>query len=274
MFPGYRPTRWQSEKYALMRCAAFSFGMVVLGVQLAVPPVSVAADLETIRERGHLVVAVRDGWRPLSYKDESGNLVGLEIEIARQLAEVILDDPDAIVFEVVSNQERLQAVLEDRVDVAIAGVTITPDRMRLVRFSPPYYLDGTGFIVKNAELDALEDMHGRRIGLLQGSSSIPSVRYVLPRAELIPLDSYQEAYATLSTGQIDAFAGDISVLVGWQQEYDGYWLIPAALSADPLGIVMPKGTQYYELAQLVNDAVRAWHNTGWLEERATYWGLP
>ena len=68
------------------------------GCSWLVPPVSVAADLETIQARGYLVVAVRDGWRPLGYRDESGNLVGLEIDIARQLADVILDDPNAVVF--------------------------------------------------------------------------------------------------------------------------------------------------------------------------------
>lgn len=256
-----------------MRCAAFSFGMV-LGVQLAVPPVSVAADLATIQARGHLVVAVRDEWRPLGYRDEADNLMGLEIDIARRLADVILDDPNAVVFEVVPNRERLQAVLEDRVDVAIAGVTMTTDRMRIVRFSPPYFLDGTGILVQAHKFQELADLRQHRIGLLQGSSAIATVRYLLPLAELVPLDSYQGAYESLSNGHIDAFAGDISVLVGWQQEYPGYRLIPAALSADPLAIVMPKGNQFNDLHRLVHDAVETWHDEGWLEERATYWGLP
>mgnify|MGYP006276451567 CR=1 FL=1 len=256
-----------------MRCAAFSFGMV-LGVQLAVPPVSVAADLDTIRERGHLVVAVRDEWRPLSYRDHSNNLVGLEIDIARHLASVIFDDPNAVVFEVVSNQDRLKAVLTDQVDVVIAGVTLTPDRMRLVRFSPPYYLDGTGLIVENAHAQNLADLRRSQIGVLQESSAIASLRYVLPLAALTPQNSYQEAYSTLTRGQIDAFAGDLSVLTGWQQEYEGYRLIPAALSADPLAMAMPKGNQYSSLHQLVNDTIESWHDSGWLEERATHWGLP
>ena len=75
-------------------------------------------------------------------------------------------------FEVVPNRDRLQAVLEDRVDVAIAGVTLTPDRMRLVRFSPPYYLDGTGILVPGGdEVPELADLRLSRIGLLQGSSA-------------------------------------------------------------------------------------------------------
>ena len=100
------------------------FGLL-LGVQLSVLPVF-AADLETIRARGHLVVAVREGWRPLSFRDGDDRLVGLEVDIARGLAAEIFADPEAVVFTVVPNRDRLPAVLDDRVDVAIAGLTIGP----------------------------------------------------------------------------------------------------------------------------------------------------
>ncbi|NJL49884.1 MAG: transporter substrate-binding domain-containing protein [Leptolyngbyaceae cyanobacterium SM2_5_2] len=256
-----------------MRWALFSLGMV-LGVQLAVPPISVAADLETIEARGYLVVAVRDGWRPLSFRDQSENLVGLEIDIARQLATEIFADPNAVVFQVVTNTERLSTILKDQADVAIAGLTITPSRMRLVNFSPPYYLDGAGILVPEGRFQSLQDIQRRRIGVLQDSSTIPSVRYLLPVAELVPFTSYQAAYSSLSSGQIEAFAGDVTVLVGWQQEVPGYQLIPELLSADPLAVVMPKGNQYSSLRALVENALTTWHETGWLEERATFWGLP
>jgi polar amino acid transport system substrate-binding protein len=256
-----------------MRLAVLSLGMV-LGVQLAVSPVSAAADLDTIRQRGYLIVGVRDGWQPLSFRNQEGELIGLEIDIARGLAAAIFGDPEAVVFEPVSNVERIPAVLEDRVDVAIAGLTMTPERMRVINFSPPYYLDGTGLITQNPEFDAIEDIQQGHVGLLQGSSAIASVRYILPLATLTPLTSYQDAFETLRTGQIDAFAGDISVLIGWQQEYPGYYLIPEALSADPLAVAMPKGTQYNDLRSLVSRTVNEWHDSAWLEDRATYWGLP
>ncbi|NJL46244.1 MAG: hypothetical protein HC929_00445 [Leptolyngbyaceae cyanobacterium SM2_5_2] len=53
---------------------------LVVGAQCAVSPVFAAADLETIQARGHLIVAVREGWRPLSFRTDQGELVGLEVE--------------------------------------------------------------------------------------------------------------------------------------------------------------------------------------------------
>jgi polar amino acid transport system substrate-binding protein len=100
------------------------------------------------------------------------------------------------------------------------------------------------------------------------------VRYLLPQATLIPLTSYQEALSRLGSGQIDGFAGDVTVLTGWQQTYSEYYLVPSLLSAEPLAIALPKGTQYTDLRRLVSQTVSQWHQNGWLEDRATFWGLP
>ncbi len=255
-----------------MGCNWLGFGLI-LGAQLFAFPVF-AADLDAIRDRGHLVVAVRESRRPLSFRQNDGTLVGLEIDIARGLAAKIFADPEAVVFEVVPNPDRLPAVLDDRADVVIAGLTLTPGRQRLVTFSPPYYLDGAGVLVRDPRFQSLNDLRRRRLGVLQGSSTVAVVRHLLPQAILTPLTSYQEALSSLSSGQIDGFAGDVTVLTGWQQDHSGYYLVPSLMSTEPLAIALPKGTQYTELRALVSETVSTWHHSGWLEERATFWGLP
>jgi polar amino acid transport system substrate-binding protein len=256
-----------------MRLALFAFGMI-LGVQLAAPPIAVSADLATIRARGHLIVAVKDNWRPLGFRDEAGELVGLEVDVARQLAQEILGNPDAVVFHPVPNAERLSAVMEDRVDVAIAGVAITPGRMRLVNFSVPYYLDGTALITRQASVQELRNLTRSRVAVLDNSATVPTVRYILPAATLVGVTSYEAALRALETGEVDAFAGDVTVLSGWVQEYPNYRILPTLLSAAPLAVVLPKGRQYADLQRSINTVLTRWHETGWLEERATYWGLP
>ncbi len=255
-----------------MRWSLLGLGLA-LGAQIAVLPVF-AADLETIRDRGHLTVAVREGWRPLSFRDGEGSLAGLEIDIARGLAAEILGRPDAVEWVMVPNRDRLAAVLDDRADVAIAGITLTPGRQRLVSFSPPYYLDGTGVLVRDPRFRRLQDLQRARLGILQGSSAVAVVRYLLPLVSLTPVESYQSALSQLSTGQIDGFAGDVTVLTGWQQVHGDYRLVPTVLSAEPLAIALPKGTQYTDLRSLVSQTVNTWHQNGWLEDRATFWGLP
>ncbi|HEY9889790.1 MAG TPA: transporter substrate-binding domain-containing protein [Candidatus Obscuribacterales bacterium] len=256
-----------------MRFSILSFGMV-LGVHLLASPVVVSADLATIQRRGYLIVAVKDNRRPLGFIDAEGNLTGFEIAIATRLAETLFGDATAIELRPVANRDRLTAVLNDEVDLAIAGIAITPMRERLVSFSLPYYLDGTAFITRDPAIQRLDDLSQEAIALLQGSEAIAHVQYTLPLATLRGVASYEGAYAALETGSAIAFAGDVTALVGWAQEDPAYRLLPDLLTAEPLAVTLPKGNQYNSLRQFVNTAINQWHTDGWLEDQATQWGLP
>jgi len=269
--------------------------------------VAIAAELSDIRDRGYLIVAVKTNRPPLGFIDERGELSGFEVDIARQLAADLLGDEDAVRFVPVSNIDRLNAVIEDQVDMAIAVLTITEPRRRLVNFSDPYYLDGTAFIVQfsdaassdtsgtenlpqlpstsseatpaqsSADIQRLQDLRFSQIALLNRSSSVAHVRYILPAANLIGVDSYAEGQSLLANGQVDAFAGDASVLTGWQREQDqgtGYFLLPDIISVEPLAIALPKGVQYNDLQLAINQSIRRWYAEEWLQERAEYWSLP
>lgn len=235
--------------------------------------ISSAADLKEIQERGYLTVAVKDNLRPLGFRDANGKLQGLEIDLAQRLAQDLLG-LDAVKFQTVANRDRLSVVLEGKVDLAIARVTATEPRARLVSFSIPYYFDGTALLTKDASVQQLSDVARAKIAVIKGSSTIATVRYLLPSAQLVGVASYQEARSLLESGAAAAFAADVSVLSGWVQEYPKYRLLPTLLSAEPLSVVMPKGLQYDQLRRRVNTAITRYSSEGWLQQRATYWGLP
>ncbi|PSF37354.1 ABC transporter substrate-binding protein [Aphanothece hegewaldii CCALA 016] len=234
---------------------------------------ALAAELEEILKRGQLIVAVKDNVRPLGFKDSQGNLQGFEIDIARNLAQELLGDPDAVVFKPVSNLERIPVLLDGKVDLVIARVGQTSSRSRIVDLSNFYYLDGTSIVTKNPNL-SLESLNNRKIAVLEGSGTIAILRSQLPTAQLIGVKSYMEAFALLESEQVEGFAADDSVLAGWIQDYPQYRLLPIALSGEPLCVVMPKGLQYESLRQKVNRAIAQWRVSGWLKERAIFWGLP
>ena len=235
---------------------------------------SSAAELKEIKSRGYLTVAVKDNLRPLGFRDSQGNLQGLEIDVARRLAQDLLGKPDAVKLQPTENSLRLAAVLEDKVDIAIANYTATESRARLVSFSLPYYFDGTALITKNAAIQKLGDVVRSKIAVINGSSTIASVRYLLPQAQLVGVNSYGEAKLLLDANNAVAFAGDASVLTGWKQYFDRYKLLPSLIGAEPLAVVMPKGLQYDELRRQVNNAIARYVSEGWLEARVSYWGLP
>ncbi|SRR5579883_146469 len=262
-----------SQQYRLL-CAAICFLLAFFFVIASSQLSASAAELSKIQRRGYLSVAVKDNLYPMGFRDASGNLQGYEIDLAKALAAELLGKPDAVKLQPVANRDRLSLVLDNKVDLAIARVTATSSRSRLVSFSVPYYLDGTELVTKDSSVQRLSDLTKRKIVVLKNSSTIAAVRYYLPDAELVAVGSYEEALSLTESNAVTAFAADASVLSGWVQQNKKYKILPTKLSTEPLAVVMPKGLQYEQLHQQVNEAIAHHIADGWLKQRADHWGLP
>ena len=257
-----------------MRQSWFKLSILIGLLGFGFAPPTQGGDLEQIQQRGKLIVGVKNNLPPLGFYDSQGNLQGYEIDIAKRLAEELLGDSDAVILQPVTNQQRLEVVWDEKVDLTIAQVANTSSRARMVSLSEHYYLDSTGFITKNNHIEGLKQLAQAKIVVLKNSSTIPEIRYQFPQAQLIGVDSYEEAKEALDSNQGDVFAGDTSVLVGWQQQHPEYRLLKEHFGAKALSIVLPKGLENTELLRNINMAIARWRKSGWLRERATYWGLP
>jgi len=234
--------------------------------------------LRQISHRGTLIVGVKENLPPLGYRDSQNQLQGLEIEITRQLAVELLGADATVEFKPLLNQDRLAALLNGEVDLLVARLSVTEARLRLVEFSSPYYIDGTAFLTPASSTPEhqmrLDDLRQQSVAVLNGSDTIPTVRSLLPDLQLQGVDSYVEAQTLLDAGAVAAIAADASVLTGLTQENPNYALIPTLISAEALGIAMPKGQQYQDLHQQVNQIVERWQTNGWLRQQIAKAGLP
>ena len=233
-----------------------------------------SAELAEIEARGNLIVGVKDNLRPLAYQDIEGNLKGFEIDLAKRIAQEILGDEMAIKLVPVANQNRLEVVIKDQVDLVIASVSLNSSRQRIVNFSDYYFLSGTAIIVKQSTVNVNLDNSTLKIGVLQNSRSIDQLKYFAPQLQLIAVTSYQQAFDLIEQGEIQGFAGDITVLTGWQQEYSTvYKILPKIWGGYPLAVVLPKGRQYQPLRDKVNQIIKQLKQEGWLDQKAQQWGL-
>jgi polar amino acid transport system substrate-binding protein len=232
-----------------------------------------AGTLKQIQQRKKLIVAVKDNLPLLGFRDEAGNLQGLEIDIARKLATEIFGNTESIQLLPVANQDRLKLAIDGSVDLTIARVTITATRSRVVDFSRYYYLDGTAIVAKQSNITRNIDLVGKKIATLNNSTTIGTLQYIIPQAKLVGVNSYQQAQELLKTGKVSAVAADRSLLIGWLKTDPSYHLLPDKLSTEALGIVIPKGLQYDPLRQIVDRSISSWLADGWLQQRIQYWGL-
>lgn len=254
----------------------FLVGGIALGT-LGITPLPLfpcyATEWSEIEARGKLIVAVKDNTRPLGFRGPDGMIRGFEIDLARQLALMLLGNRAAVELIPVSNRDRLDILDRGEVDFVIAGLTVTPMRSRLAYFTRPYHFDSTSLITRQSGINQLTDLRGQRVALLQGSSAIAVLRHRAPDAILIGVTSYQAAMALLAAGEVAAFAGDRTILTGWSQLYPEYRVLGDRLSAEPLGVAIAKTPHSGRLLIALNQALQELEQSGWLAERRAVWGL-
>jgi polar amino acid transport system substrate-binding protein len=256
---------------------------LVLGLTLFCWTAPASAEtLQGIRQRGRLVVAVKNNTRPLGFKDREGRLQGLEIDIAQRLSVEMLGQSasttslqeNRVELVPVNNQDRLQVLFDRRVDVTIARLGVNRGRSRVVDFSQPYYQDGTGVLTNSNKIKKIADLAGQPVAVIQSSVSAYPLAEQVPGARLVPVGSYGSAKKLLDEGKVMAFVADYSLLVGWTQEFpQGYRLLAEKLTVESLAIAMPKGIQHRELRDFVAATLDRWKKEGWLAARISYWGL-
>ncbi|WP_295615938.1 transporter substrate-binding domain-containing protein [Chamaesiphon sp. GL140_3_metabinner_50] len=261
------------DKARLNRFKSLFFALLSIGSIISWQTAVQAGTLKEIQQRHKLIVAVKDNLPLFGLRDRTGNLQGLEIDIARKLAAEIFGNADSIQFIPVANQDRLKVVIDGTVDLTIARVTITATRSRVVDFSRYYYLDGTGIITNQTNINKNSDLVGKKIAVLNSSTTIAALQYIIPQSKLVGVNSYQQAQSLLATGKVVAIAADRSLLLGWNKTDANYHLLPNKLSTEALGIVIPKGIKSDSLHQLVDRSIERWQADGWLQQRIQYWGL-
>ena len=228
-----------------------------------------------IESSGILRAGVKADLPPLAWQDDLGDWHGFEIAIARQLAHQLLGDDRAVEFVPLANQERLEAVIDDRVDMAIAQIGITTGRIRQVNLTLPYYLDGTTVVVpESSPLLSTLDLTSEAVAVLRNSTAVATLNILSPEIETIGTESYRDSVEALQTEQVDGVAADASVMAGWVQDNPDYRLLTPLLSGSGLAIAMPKGNQYSELHRRVHAEMQELADSGWFEQQAGEWGLP
>jgi polar amino acid transport system substrate-binding protein len=249
-----------------MRLPAIALATIFL-LPIFAPPVP-AQTWQKVQERQYLRIGVKDNTPPLGWRDQQGNWQGLEIDIARELAQELLGDRNAVQFVPLSNRERISAL--PQLDMVIAQMTVTPNRQRLVDFSLPYYTDSTIVIARRSLTRT--DLKG--ILVLKGSTAIAVLQERFPQVPTIGIDSYQQGITALSQNSHLGLAGDLTILSPWLQQNPDYSQLGGRLSFHPLAIALPKGLDSAELRQRVRQVINKWRSNGWLAQRHRAWGLP
>lgn len=156
-----------------------------------------------------LRVAVAPYYPPIVFED-AGQISGLEADFALGLADG-LGRP--LEYVRMTRQELIPAVQAGRVDVAMSGISITPERARRVLFSQPYLHVGQLSLIRIEDIGELSRptalrRPGVRIGYVAGTTGESYVTEALPGAETLAVANPEEGVRSLRARRIDVFIHD------------------------------------------------------------------
>jgi glutamate/aspartate transport system substrate-binding protein len=214
--------------------------------------------LKTIRDTGTLRIAYRTDSPPFSFvRAGEQHPSGYTIELCQRVAKSLEGELGVgltIQWVPVDSRTRFAAITDGKADMECGSTTVTLSRMKTVDFSSMVFAESTGVLVRsNMAINRFEDMAGKTIGVVPGSSNAAAVRTLLATRKLdvkvVEFHDREEGVAALAQNAVDGFATDKSVLLSLAQGNAGHFtLLQEDLSFEPFAIMLPRGDADFRLA--------------------------
>ena len=233
------------------------------------------AQVQAIVDRGVLRVGTKVDVPNFGYQNpETGEMEGLEIDIAKELAKRLLGDENKITTTGVTAQTRGPLLDNNEVDMIIATFTITEERKKSYNFTDPYYTDAIGFLVKkDSGINSVKDLDGKTIGVAQSATTkdaiIEKAKEWGITVNFSEYASYPEINAALASGRVDAFSVDKSILMGYIN--DTTKILEEGFKPQEYGIATKFDNK--DLAEYVNNFIAEIKADGTLDALLAKWNL-
>jgi putative glutamine transport system substrate-binding protein len=231
--------------------------------------------VQDIKNRGEILIGVKTDVPYFSYYDEvKGDYTGYEIEIAQMIAEDILGSRDKVTFVPVTAKSRSLKVESGEIDMAIATFSVNEERQEQFNFSPIYYTDYIGLLVRNdSEIVDLSDLNGKIIGIMQNSSSGKPVTEAAEKlgisVRIVTYATYEDVLEAVLARRCDAFCTDRAILKGYLNEET--MLTPDMFSPQDYAVATNK--ENTELAEYIHSLIEKWHGDGTLMALQEKYGI-
>jgi ABC-type amino acid transport substrate-binding protein len=163
-----------------------------------------------------LLVGVRYDDAPFGSVDEQGELVGLDVDLAREFAYRWLGNEEAVRFEQVTDASAVERLQSGRVDLVIGALTRAQDAAPDVDFSMAYYYDGLALLVRanptvtgTVTINGPGDLGGMAVAVVEGSGATAPLMRAAGGAEprLVDYPDYFSAVTGLENGVVDVVVG-------------------------------------------------------------------
>jgi polar amino acid transport system substrate-binding protein len=215
-----------------------------------------------IRRRGRLVAGVDQNTLLFGYlRPSTARIEGFEIDLVREVARVLLGDPNAIELKALTTAQRLPAVQSGAVDLVADAVTITCERRRQVAFSTVYFDAGQRVLVPaRSRARSLADLGGRRVCATKGSTTLARIERDRAKPVPYPVAQRTDCLVALQEGRVAAISSDDAILLGFKAQDPNTKIIGPRLADEPYGIAIAR--DHPDLVRFVNGVLEGLRRDG------------
>ena len=229
--------------------------------------------LEQILRNGELRVGFEAGYMPFEMTDKRGNFVGFDIDVAKEMAKAM-----GVKFTPVNTawDGIIPALMTDKFDIIMSGMTITQERNLKVNFADPYIIVGQTILLDKKHegtVKSYRDLNDPKYIVTSklGTTGEQAVRRMIPRATYKSFETETEAALEVVNGRAAAFVYDLpyNVVFMAQQGADKLVFLDEPFTFEPLAWAVNKGDP--DFLNWLNNFLRQIKNDGRYEQIYNKW---
>lgn len=204
-----------------------------------------ADQLDKIKDRGRIIIGIKNDYKPFGFLGSDGKLQGFEIDLAKYIGKEITGSEEKIELVPVVASNRIELLNQGRIDIIVATLGRTEERAKVLDYGDNYYMLGEGAIVApvNSKLKNRDKLKGAKLCGMLGNSfnRVLTEKY---GAELVLFQGSAELFKAFQDNRCDGIGFDEPILQqkisepAWQGKYE------IAIPADsfiPIAIGVRKG---------------------------------
>ena len=203
-----------------------------------------------------LVMGTNATFKPFEYK-EGGQVVGFDVDLAREIAK---DLGAELKIEDMSFDGLLPALEGGRIDLAVAGMSVTTEREKNALFSEPYYQATQRIIVpEDSKIFNKSGLIGKKIGVQLGTTG-DILASEISGAKVVQFPAVPNVLQELASGRVDAVILDDAPATQYITAFTGLKVLSSPIGNESYAIAMKKSN--YTLKEKVDQAINRMKEDG------------
>ena len=259
--------------------ATLAIGAVLASMVAITPAYAASSPLSQIKEKGVINVGVKTDYKPFGFYATDGSIQGFGPDLAKNVAEQLGVKLNLVP---VQTANRIAYLQQGRIDLMIATMLVSPERLKVVTAIEPYYYGAGGNVImpkaEAAKIKSWGDMKGKTVCGVQGALFNKPFQQKFG-INVKAFAGTTEAESALQHGSCVGYLEDeILLALLLKDDPSGQWsnyTMPLQVEEiHPWAIAIQKSYAGSDYNQFLSKVVTNWITSDFLDKENTKWGLP